>query len=46
MIYYNKDGIVIRNMQQSDAQVITDGEIAQGWDASVDKRENTIPRLY
>ncbi len=39
MIYYNKDGIVIRNMQQSDAQVITDGEIAQGWDASVDKYE-------
>jgi len=39
MIYYNKDGIVIRNMRPSDAQVITDGEIAQGWDASVDKYE-------
>ncbi len=39
MIYYNKDGIVVRNMRQSDAQVITDGEIAQGWDASVEKYE-------
>ncbi len=39
MIYYDKDGIVIRNMRQSDAQVITDGEIAQGWDASVEKYE-------
>lgn len=39
MIYYNKNGILIRNMRHSDAQVITDGEIAQGWDASVDKYE-------
>lgn len=39
MIFYNKDGIVIRNMRHSDAQVITDGEIAQGWDASVEKYE-------
>lgn len=39
MIYYNKDGFVIRNMRQSDAQVITDGEIDQGWDASVEKYE-------
>lgn len=39
MIYYNKNGIVIRNMRHSDAQVITDGEIAQGWDASAEKYE-------
>ncbi|MBD5392768.1 MAG: GNAT family N-acetyltransferase [Lachnospiraceae bacterium] len=39
MIYYNTNGIVIRDMQLSDAQMITDGEIAQGWDASVEKYE-------
>ncbi len=39
MVYYNKNGIVIRNMRHSDAQVITNEEIAQGWDASVEKYE-------
>lgn len=39
MVYYNKNGIVIRDMRQSDAQLITDEEIAQGWDASVEKYE-------
>ena len=39
MIYYDENGIVIRDLQQADAQVITDGEIAQGWDATVDKYE-------
>lgn len=38
-IYYNDDGILIRDMQQSDAQIITDEEIAQGWQATVDKYE-------
>lgn len=39
MIYYEDNEIIIRNMQQSDAQIITDEEIAQGWDATVDKYE-------
>lgn len=39
MIYYDENGIVIRDLQQADAQAITDGEIAQGWDATVDKYE-------
>ena len=30
---------MIRNMRQSDAQVITDEEIVQGWHASVEKYE-------
>lgn len=39
MVYYNENEIVIRNLQQSDAQIITDEEIAQGWDASIEKYE-------
>ena len=39
MIYYQDKDILIRDMQQSDVQIITDGEIAQGWDATVDKYE-------
>lgn len=37
MIYYNEDKILIRDMQQSDAQKITDEEIAQGWDSDISK---------
>lgn len=37
MIYYNEDKILIRDMQQSDARIITDKEIAQGWDADISK---------
>lgn len=37
MIYYNEDKILIRDMQQSDAQKITDEEIAQGWDDDISK---------
>lgn len=32
MVYYQDSEVTIRNLQDSDAQVITDGEIAQGWD--------------
>lgn len=39
MVYDDKDGIRVRDMRGSDAQIITDGEIAQGWDAHVDKYE-------
>ena len=38
-IYYDKDDVLIRNMRQSDAQVIADEEIAQGWHASAEKYE-------
>ena len=37
MIYYNDQHILIRDMIPSDAQIITDGEIAQGWHQSVEK---------
>lgn len=37
MEYYNKNNLIIRNMEPSDAQIITDGEIAQGWDADISK---------
>lgn len=39
MIYYQDEKIVIRDLHQADAQVITDEEIAQGWDTSVEKYE-------
>ena len=39
MVYYDKNGIVVRDLQQSDAQIITDEELAQGWEATVDKYE-------
>lgn len=39
MVYYNDDRILIRDMRQSDAQIITDEEIAQGWDADISKYE-------
>ncbi len=39
MVYYNKNEILIRDLQQSDAQILTDEEIAQGWDATVNKYE-------
>ncbi|MDE6874455.1 MAG: GNAT family N-acetyltransferase [Lachnospiraceae bacterium] len=32
MIYYQDSEVIIRDLQESDAQIITDGEIAQGWD--------------
>ena len=37
MIYDTKGPLVIRDMAYADAQLITDAEIAQGWDASIDK---------
>lgn len=37
MIYYQDDNVLIRDLRENDAQLITDAEIAQGWDASIDK---------
>ena len=39
MIYYHDNEILIRDMAKSDAQIITDKEIAQGWQSTVDKYE-------
>lgn len=39
MIYYSDENILIRDMEPADAQAITDGEIEQGWNASIDKYE-------
>ena len=39
MTYYSDENIVIRNIIPEDAQIITNEEIAQGWDATVDKYE-------
>lgn len=42
MIYFKNEEVTIRNMEERDAQVITDGEITQGWDATVDKYERRL----
>lgn len=39
MIYYEDESILIRNMIQSDARIITEEEIAQGWHANIEKYE-------
>ena len=42
MVYYEDQQILIRDLRLEDAQVITDGEIAQGWHATVDKYLNRL----
>ncbi len=42
MVYYDFGGIVIRDMAQADAQIITDEEIAQGWHQTVEKYETRL----
>lgn len=39
MIYYEDKKLIIRNMVQSDARIITDEEVAQGWNQTIDKYE-------
>ena len=39
MVYDCRDNIIIRDMMQSDARIITDEEIAQGWNQTTDKYE-------
>ena len=39
MVYYEDREIIIRDMAQSDAQIITDEEIAQGWHQTIEKYE-------
>lgn len=37
MTYYSDDHITIRDLQETDAAIITEGEIAQGWHQTIDK---------
>lgn len=37
MVYYSDRELVIRNMEPGDARVFTDGELAQGWHADIEK---------
>jgi GNAT superfamily N-acetyltransferase len=37
MIYYSDNTLIIRNMEEADAQILIDEEIAQGWNADVTK---------
>ena len=37
MIYDSKGRLVIRSMEEQDAQAITEAEIEQGWNASITK---------
>jgi hypothetical protein len=37
MIYYQDDELTIRNMEEADARIFTDEEIAQGWNADISK---------
>lgn len=37
MIYLQENDIVVRSMEQADAQIICDAEIAQGWNQTVEK---------
>ena len=42
MVYFENAAIRIRDLEHADAQVITDGEIAQGWHQTVDKYLNRL----
>ena len=37
MVYYIDDELIIRNMEEADARVFTDEEIAQGWHTDISK---------
>lgn len=37
MVYFQDNEVIIRQLEEADAQVITQEEIRQGWNASVDK---------
>lgn len=39
MIYHRDEKILIRDMVHSDAQIISDGEVAQGWSRTLEKYE-------
>ena len=37
MVYYEDNELIIRDMEESDAQIFTDEEIAQGWHTDISK---------
>ena len=37
VVYYKDNTLMIRNMEESDAQILTDEEIAQGWHTDISK---------
>lgn len=39
MIYYKDNEVLIRDLEQADAQIITQEEIAQGWHQTIEKYE-------
>ena len=39
MVYYKDGEILVRDMVQGDAQIITCEEIAQGWNQTIEKYE-------
>ncbi len=45
-IYYQDHELLIRDMLPSDAQIITDGEVEQGWDQSIEKYNRRLRDAY
>ena len=37
MVYYNDKELIIRDMEEADARIFTDEELAQGWQADISK---------
>lgn len=42
MVYFQDENVLIRDLQASDARIITDEEIAQGWHQTIEKYENRL----
>lgn len=42
MVYFLKGQLTIRNMEYEDAQAITEAEIEQGWNASIEKYQKRL----
>ena len=42
MTYYSNEGILIRNLEPGDVEVIVREELEQGWQASADKYETRL----
>ena len=42
MVYYQDENVLIRDLEKTDARIITDEEIAQGWHQSIEKYENRL----
>ena len=42
MVYFSEGQLTIRSMEYEDAQAITDAEIEQGWDASIEKYQKRL----